>query len=72
VLGGDDTFLRRFEATDRLQRGRFTDLYFQSESPGPQKEANWLPAPKGPFNLTMRLYAPKAEAPSGSGIRRRS
>ena len=35
------------------------DLYFQNESPGADKEANWLPAPKGPFNLTMRLYAPK-------------
>ena len=33
------------------------DLYFQNESPGKDKEANWLPAPKGAFNLTMRLYA---------------
>jgi hypothetical protein len=37
------------------------DLFFQTESPGKDKEANWLPAPKGPFNLTMRLYAPKQE-----------
>ncbi len=41
------------------------DLYFQHESPGAEKEANWLPAPKGPFNLTMRLYAPKSEALTG-------
>jgi hypothetical protein len=41
------------------------DLYFQNESPGTDKEANWLPAPKGPFNLTMRLYAPKLEALTG-------
>src|SRR5574337_92142 len=41
------------------------DLYFQSESPGPDKEANWLPAPQGPFNLTMRLYAPRPEALTG-------
>lgn len=41
------------------------DLYFQNESPGGDKEANWLPAPKGPFNLTMRLYAPKSEALTG-------
>ena len=41
------------------------DLYFQTESPGKGLEANWLPAPKGPFNLTMRLYAPKSEALAG-------
>lgn len=41
------------------------DLYFQNESPGEDKEANWLPAPKGPFNLTMRLYAPKSDALTG-------
>ena len=41
------------------------DLYFQNESPGKDKEANWLPAPKGPFNLTMRLYAPKSAALTG-------
>ena len=29
------------------------NLYFQNESPGADKEANWLPAPKGPFNLTL-------------------
>jgi hypothetical protein len=37
-------------------------LYIQNDNPGKDKEANWLPAPKGPFNLTMRLYAPKTEA----------
>ena len=41
------------------------DLYFQNESPGKDKEANWLPAPKGPFNLTMRVYAPKSDALTG-------
>jgi hypothetical protein len=41
------------------------DLYFQNESPGKEKEVNWLPAPKGPFNLTMRLYGPKSEALTG-------
>ena len=38
------------------------DLYFQNERPSASKEANWLPAPKGPYNLTMRLYAPKSDA----------
>lgn len=41
------------------------DLHIQSKSPGADREPNWLPAPKGPFNLTMRLYAPKGEALTG-------
>ena len=41
------------------------DLYFQNESPGAGKETNWLPAPKAPFNLTMRIYAPRSEALTG-------
>jgi hypothetical protein len=41
------------------------DLYFQNESPGVDKDANWLPAPKGPYSLTMRLYAPKADGLTG-------
>lgn len=41
------------------------DLYFQNENPGTGKQANWLPAPQGSFNLTMRLYAPKSEALTG-------
>ncbi len=41
------------------------DLYFQNESPGKDLEANWLPAPKGAFNLLMRLYSPKSEILTG-------
>ena len=42
------------------------DLYFQNESPGKDREAeDWLPAPKGGFNLTMRLYSPKSEVLTG-------
>jgi hypothetical protein len=37
------------------------DLFVQNESPGAEKEANWLPTPKGAFSLIMRIYAPKAE-----------
>jgi hypothetical protein len=40
-------------------------LYFQNASPGADKEANWLPAPRGAFNLTMRLYAPRDDALTG-------
>lgn len=43
------------------------DLYIQSESPGKDREANWLPAPKsGSFTMNLRLYWPKAEATNGS------
>jgi hypothetical protein len=42
------------------------DLYLQNQSPGADKEANWLPTPEGVFNLTMRLYWPKPEALNGS------
>jgi hypothetical protein len=40
-------------------------FYIQNESPGADKEANWLPAPKGPFMAVMRLYWPKEEALTG-------
>jgi hypothetical protein len=40
-------------------------LIVQNESPGKDKEANWLPAPKGPFSMIMRLYWPKEEAVEG-------
>lgn len=39
-------------------------LYVQKDSPGADKEANWLPAPNGPVYLVMRLYWPKTDAPS--------
>jgi hypothetical protein len=40
------------------------DIYIQSQSPGKDKEANWLPAPEGEFNLTMRMYWPKETDPT--------
>jgi hypothetical protein len=42
------------------------DLYIQADSPGPDKEANWLPVAKAPFTLLMRLYSPKAVILDGS------
>ncbi len=41
-----------------------TTLYFQKDSPGKDKEANWLPAPAGEFIPMMRMYWPKEKAPS--------
>ncbi|MFG3597990.1 DUF1254 domain-containing protein [Bradyrhizobium sp. RDI18] len=37
------------------------DIYVQNESPGADKESNWLPSPKGEFNLSIRMYSPKRE-----------
>jgi hypothetical protein len=63
-----DNKLNRYNLS---QRNRFktnpdgsVDLYIQHESPGKNKESNWLPAPAGDFVLMMRLYWPKEEAPS--------
>ncbi len=41
-------------------------IYVQNESPGKELEANWLPAPKGPFAMYMRLYWPAEAALDGS------
>jgi hypothetical protein len=41
-------------------------LLIQNESPGTQKESNWLPSPKGRFFMAMRLYWPKDEALKGN------
>jgi hypothetical protein len=61
--------LNRFAVSSWMPFERDPDgsltLYVQNENPGKDREANWLPAPKGPFNLTMRLYAPRSEALTG-------
>ncbi|AIY45880.1 DUF1254 domain-containing protein [Mycolicibacterium fortuitum] len=41
-------------------------IQVQNQSPGPGKEANWLPAPEGPFQMILRLYWPKEEALNGT------
>ena len=42
------------------------DLYLQNADPGPDKRANWLPAPPDGFSLVMRLYSPKKAVLDGS------
>jgi hypothetical protein len=42
------------------------DVYIQHDSPGTQKESNWLPAPEGPFSVTLRMYWPKESVLDGS------
>lgn len=41
-------------------------LHLQKDSPGPERESNWLPAPDGPIYVAMRLYWPSEEALSGA------
>lgn len=42
-------------------------IYLQPSSPGPDKEANWLPTPsEGPFMYVIRLYVPGKEAQNGT------
>jgi hypothetical protein len=63
-----DRYLINSPMLPQLQRdadGGLT-LSIQSDSPGKEKESNWLPAPKGPFAMAMRLYWPKAEALDGT------
>ena len=43
------------------------DLYIQRESPGKERESNWLPAPaKGSFTMNLRLYWPSEDALDGA------
>ncbi len=49
----------------KLDKDGGLTIYIQADSPGAEKQANWLPAPKAPFMLTMRYYWPKPELLSG-------
>ena len=52
----DDTFITNPDGS--------VILYLQADSPGVDKEANWLPAPRGEFKLVLRVYGPSKEQPS--------
>jgi hypothetical protein len=41
-----------------------TNIYIQKDSPGADKESNWLPAPAGKFVLMLRMYWPNDKPPS--------
>ena len=72
----DDSYLvanpiNRYALGDRSHLASDADggltVYIQSDSPGNDKENNWLPAPRdGGFKLALRLYAPKKEVADGT------
>jgi hypothetical protein len=62
--------INRFSIGDRTPGLKYNDdgsldIYFQHESPGPEKESNWLPAPAGSFRVAMRMYQPHEEVLDG-------
>lgn len=74
MYGADQFFvanpLDRFAIGDRdklvFNPDGSLDLYIQKDSPGADKEANWLPAPEGAFTMNLRLYLPRRAAMEGS------
>jgi DNA sulfur modification protein DndE len=49
----------------KAEKDGSTVIYIQADSPGKDKEANWLPAPKEPFYMLLRMYLPKIEVLNG-------
>ncbi|MFX1262384.1 MAG: DUF1254 domain-containing protein [Promethearchaeota archaeon] len=65
--------INRYSIGDRTPGLKYNDdgsldIYFQHESPGAEKESNWLPASEGPFRVTMRIYQPHEAVLDGSYI----
>jgi hypothetical protein len=54
--------------TDGLKKNKdgSIDIYIQNTNPGKEKQSNWLPAPVGSFNLTMRMYGAETSVLDGS------
>lgn len=65
-----DNILNRYAIGDRnpLHKNEdgSVDIYIQNEAPDNEKKNNWLPAPKAPFNLLLRVYWPKDEMINGN------
>jgi hypothetical protein len=57
---GDRSRQLRYEADGSLE------IYVQHDSPGKDKESNWLPAAKGDFSLALRCYLPRQALVDGT------
>ncbi|PLW69356.1 DUF1254 domain-containing protein [Pseudohalioglobus lutimaris] len=62
-----DRYLLSSEMLEQMKREEDGSLvlYVQKDSPGPELESNWLPAPDGPFYMVLRLYGPEETALQG-------
>jgi hypothetical protein len=65
-----DNVLNRYSIGDRTKGLKYGEdgsltLYVSHESPGKDKESNWLPSPTTPFNLVARIYGPSEAAMKG-------
>ncbi len=65
--------LNRYSIGDRTPGLKYgadgsLDIYIQHESPGPDKESNWLPTPAGRFRPILREYSPRPEALDGRWV----
>ena len=59
-LGNDDAL--------RTNPDGSLDIYIQNADPGGDKQGNWLPAPKAPFNVILRVYWPKEDVVNGRWV----
>lgn len=65
--------INRYSIGDRTPELKYNqdgslDIYLQKDSPGPDKESNWLPCPEGDFRPLLRMYQPRSEALDGSYV----
>jgi hypothetical protein len=68
-----DNPINRYAIGDRTPGLKYNqdgslDIYIQHDSPGPEKESNWLPAPEGDFRPILRMYQPRPEALDGTYV----
>ncbi len=61
---GANKYLMHSRSKFKTNADGSVDIYIQNESPGKDKEANWLPAAKEKFILMLRMYWPKEKTPS--------